>query len=50
MEDAINELTKMLIKQDIKDKENGIEYVKVPMINIIRLNIKVLKLLQKLKL
>lgn len=47
MNEAIFELTKLLIKQDIKDKQNGIEYVKIPKSKIIKENIKLLKLIKK---
>lgn len=47
LNEAIEELTKMLIKQDLKDKKDGVELVSIPKIKIIKENIKLLKLLQK---
>ena len=47
IEEYIEELTKMLIKQDLEDKENGTKIVKIPLINIIRENIKLLKMIKK---
>ena len=47
--DAIQELTKLLIKQDLKDKEKGVEYIRIPKTQIIKQNIKLLKYLQNFK-
>jgi hypothetical protein len=44
--EAIIELTKLLIKQDFKDKQQGIEFVKMPKAKIIKENIKLLKLIK----
>ncbi len=49
VDEIVEELTKMLIKQDFKDKEKGIEYIKIPKIQIIKQNIKLLKYLQNFK-
>lgn len=47
LEDTILELTKLLIEQDLKDKENGMEYIKISKQDLIRLNIDLIKLLQR---
>lgn len=47
LEEAIVELTKLLIKQDLKDKKEGMEYIKIPKQELIRLNINIIKLIQK---
>ena len=44
---AIEELTKLLIKQDLKDKESGKdEIVVISKVDLIRKSIKLLKMLQ----
>ena len=47
IDDGIVELTKMLIKQDIKDKETSIEYVTIRKTDLIKHSIDLLKLLKK---
>ena len=49
LDDAIEKLTKMLIVQDLKDKENGIEYIRIPKKQILKENIKLIKLIKKFK-
>lgn len=48
-DDVIQELIKILIKQDLKDKKEGIEYVKIPKTKLIQENIKLLKLIETFK-
>jgi len=44
---AINELTKILIKQDFKDKkENNIEIVTIKKVDLIKMCIEMLKLIK----
>lgn len=49
LEEVVEELTKILIKQDMKDKEEGIEYIRIPKINLIKQNIRLIKFIQKNK-
>ncbi len=47
MDEAVRELTKLLIEQDFKDKEAGVvEEVKMSKVNLIRLCIKLVKLIK----
>ncbi len=46
---VLEELTKLLIKQDLKDKQEGIEIIQLPKINIIKQNIRLLKTIKSLK-
>ena len=46
MDDVLEELTRILIKQDFKDKEAGVEYIKISKVNLIRLCIKLVKLIK----
>lgn len=48
LDDAILELIEQLIKQDIKDKKEGIEYLKISKKDLIRLNIDILKMMKKI--
>lgn len=50
LNDAILELTKILIKQDLKDKKEGTEIINIPKKKIISENIKLLKLLQEFEI
>jgi hypothetical protein len=43
IEQAIEEFTRMLIKQDFKDKNEGIEYIKIPKVDLLKIIIRVLK-------
>lgn len=45
-EDAIEELTKMLIKEDFKSKANGKEYVTMTKQELIRFCIKLIKTIE----
>jgi hypothetical protein len=50
VDNAIEDLTKMLIRQDIKDKENNsIEKIVISKVDLIKKSIKLLKLLKKSK-
>lgn len=47
MDEALEELTRILIKQDFKDKEAGkVECIKISKVNLIRLCIKLVKLIK----
>lgn len=48
MEDVVEELTKMLIKQDLKDKQEGKEYIKISKVELIGLIIKFIKFIDKI--
>ena len=43
IDETIEELTKLLIKQDFKDKAEGVEYLKISKVNLIRFCVKLLK-------
>ena len=47
LEEAVEELTKILIKQDLKDKSEGKEYIKISKVDLMKIIIKLLKFLQK---
>lgn len=48
IDEAIKEITKYLIKQDVKDKQNdNIETITIKKVDFYRFNIKLLKLLKK---
>lgn len=49
LEEVIEELTKILIKQCMKDKEEGIEYIRIPKVNLIKQNIRLIKFIQRHK-
>lgn len=49
IEETIEELTKLLIKQDLKDKKDGVEYIKIPKIQVIKENVKLLKFINNFK-
>jgi hypothetical protein len=49
IEDAILELTKLLIKEDIREKEYGEESLKLSKKDLIIQNISLLKLIEKYK-
>lgn len=45
--DTIEELTKILIKQDLKDKEMGsVEYINISKVDLIKICIKVVKMIK----
>ena len=47
IDDTIQELTKILIKQDLEDKNNNsIKMVNMSKVDLIKLNLKVLKLIK----
>ncbi len=48
IDNLVEELTKILIKQDLKDKQEGIEIIQLPKINIIKQNIRLLKIIESL--
>ena len=47
MEESIEELTKILIKEYVKEKDNGIEYIKISKTNLIKFCIRLLKYIKK---
>lgn len=47
IEATIEELTKILIKQDLKDKEKGsVEYINISKVDLIKICIKVVKMIK----
>lgn len=49
LDNVVLELTKILIKQDIKDKSEGIEYIKMSKVDLINFVIKIIKYISKFK-
>lgn len=47
LDDTVLELTKLLIKQDLKDKSEGVEYIKISKVDLINFVIRIIKFIKK---